>query len=166
VLSPTAVSININRENIMIMKTNTLILSAALAPAFVFGLAACDNKAGDAKSTSVATTEVSPVQLQAQINKAYMDNAIQAKRAWGGKHVTVGGTFDSSGRNTDGTISILLIPGYNPPTIAEFNVGKGRDDFVASLKKGDVVTLTCTVDPKVEGFSVTYIACVPAGQKK
>jgi len=141
----------------MVLIQKTLVLSVAL----LMGLSGCDDKASQVGSTDAAATELSQVQLAGQINKAYMDNAIQAQRAWGGKLVTVGGTFDSAGRNTDGTTSILLTPDGTPPTIAEFNVGNGRDEFVANLSKGDTVTLQCTVDPKEQGFAVSYLASVP-----
>lgn len=145
-----------------INRTAALRAAAILAPLL---LAACGGGGSATGNTAGAATDA-PRDKLAEINRAYSGNAIAAKREWGGKRVTVGGAFYSSGRNPDGTTSVLLNPGTVPPTLGEMNVGRGNDDFVAKLKKDDAVAMDCTVDPKNEGFAASYVDCAPAGAGK
>ncbi len=126
-------------------------------------LAACGSNSSEGEQGNAAAPAPSPKELLATINAAYSGNGIQARREWGGKRVTVGGAFFSAGRNADGSTSVLVSPGDTPPTLGELNVGKKQDDFVAKLEKGKEVVMTCTVDPKTERFTTTFLDCVPVG---
>ncbi len=139
------------------IRTNHLFAAfAALA------LTACGGeKSGNSTSTAPAAEET-PADRFAVISQAYADNAIQAKRAWGGKRVVLAGSFDSTGRNPDGSASVLLTSNGQIPNIGEFNLGRKNDDFIAGLQKGATVTLECIVDPKHEGIVTTFADCVPA----
>lgn len=138
------------------MNSNASLIAGLLA------LCACSGPGPNGGSRNgTASAEPSPRDQLATINAAYSNNGIQARRTWGGKRVTVGGAFFSSGRNTDGSTSVLVSPGDTPPTLGELNVGKKQDDFVAKMHKGQEVTMTCTVDPKAEGFTTTFLDCVP-----
>ncbi|WP_294210557.1 hypothetical protein [uncultured Sphingomonas sp.] len=136
---------------------------ASVAFTFAALLSACGTgKSGGEYGNAVATSP-SPKELLATINAAYSTNGLQARRDWGGKRVTVGGAFFSAGRNADGSTSVLVSPGDTPPTLGELNVGKKQDDFVAKLEKGNEVVMTCTVDPKTERFTTTFLDCVSVG---
>lgn len=126
-------------------------------------LSACGSNQPSGGHENAVTASPSPKELLATINAAYSTNGLQARREWGGKRVTVGGAFFSAGRNADRSTSVLVSPGDTPPTLGEMNVGKKQDDFVAELEKGKEVVMTCTVDPKTERFTTTFLDCIPAG---
>ena len=138
------------------IRTNCLL--AALA---ALSLTACGGEKSDKTTSTAPVAEESPADRFAVISQAYADNAIQARRAWGGKRVMLAGTFDSTGRNPDGSASVLLTSNGQIPNMGEFNLGKKNDDFIAGLQKGATVTLECTVDPKHEAMVTTFIDCAP-----
>lgn len=134
-------------------------LFAALA---VLALTACGGEKSDNTTSTAPAAEESPADRFAVISQAYADNAIQAKRTWGGKRVVLAGSFDSTGRNPDGSASVLLTSNGQLPNMGEFNLGKNNDDFIAALQKGTTVTLDCMVDPKHEAIVTTFVDCAPA----
>lgn len=118
---------------------------------------------GDAPSTNdkVAAATPSPNDRLAEVVKAYSDNAVQAKRTWGGKRLVLAGKFDSAGKNADDTLSILLNAGAMVG-VAEFRFSREHEDFIAKLNKAQEVTLQCTVDPRNESMVTTFTDCSPA----
>lgn len=139
------------------IRTNHLFAALAL-----MSLTACGGGKSDSTTNTAPAAEGSPADRFAVISQAYADNAIQAKRAWGGKRIVLAGSFDSTGRNPDGSASVLLTSNGQMPNMGEFNLGKKNDDFIAGLQKGATVTLECTVDPKHEGMVTTFVDCAPA----
>ena len=131
----------------------------------VLALTACGGEKSDNTTSTAPAAEEAPADRFAVISQAYADNALQAKRAWGGKRVVLAGSFDSAGRNPDGSASVLLTSNGQMPNMGEFNLGKTNDDFIAGLQKGATVTLECTVDPKHEGMVTTFVDCAPAKTK-
>lgn len=139
------------------IRTNQLFAALALLV-----LAACGGETSDNTTATAAAAEETPADRFAVISQAYADNAIQAKRTWGGKRVVLAGSFDSTGRNPDSSASVLLTSNGQLPSMGEFNLGKKNDDFIAGLQKGATVTLDCTVDPQHEGMVTTFVDCAPA----
>lgn len=131
-----------------------------IAIALAAFLTACGSGSSSSSETKPAATEA-PRELLEELNKAYNENAIQAKRTWGGKRFLLGGSFFSAGENTDGTISVLLTTSASG-SVGEFRFDKRHADFTAKLNKNDAVTAECVVDPKYDGNSgAQLIDCTP-----
>jgi hypothetical protein len=113
------------------------------------------SKAGPGQKASAVASAPKPIAVTAvQICADYGTNQIAADEKWKGKRVAVTGTISNIGKDFMDDSFVALSDGQEFSLGGlQANFGKGSNDVIGQLRKGQKVTIEGTV----EGISVTSL---------